>query len=232
MVIADKWISTISNNLANAATTAFKRDALIFNEGLERMMTQPGNVGAKVGGLGAGPAEYGTFTIWENGTLNPTGNAFDIAIANERAAFKVMTPQGEFFSRNGALALGPNRELVTSTGAQVLDRSGTPIVVPRGNVSIAQDGTVEVAGQRVGQIGLFEGVFDKVGEGMYSSVDATEMDPNAVRIRQGFIESSNVNAVEEMISMIKLNRAFEMAQKSAQSQDESTERLIGILQRR
>lgn len=232
MVIADKWMSTISNNLANASTTAFKRDSLIFQEGMERMMTQPGNSSEKVGGLGAGPAEAGFYTDWSAGQLSPTGNLFDFAIENDQAAFKVITPRGELFSRTGVLALGPNSELVNSGGGVVLDRSGVPIIVPPGELSIAQDGTVAVDGRRIAQIGIYTGEFKKVGDGMFEANDATELDPGQVRIRQGFIETSNVNTVQEMISMIKLNRAFEMAQKSAQSQDESTERLIGILQGR
>lgn len=232
MTIADQWISTISHNLANASTTAYKRDSLVFNEALERKLSVSGGEQGQGGGLGSGPAPIGTFINWEMGTINPTGNPFDVAVAMEKAAFKVRTPQGELYSRNGSFALGPNSELVTSTGAQVLDDTGNLIVVPRGQLVVSQDGMVQVGDEMLGRIGLYRGDFSKMGDGLYEGANATLIDPDQARFQQGFIESSNVNAVEEMISMIKLNRAFEMAQKSAQSQDESTERLIRILQGR
>lgn len=229
MSIADLWISTISNNLANASTTGFKKDTLVFNEAYERTLN--GSSG-EIGAIGAGPAPYGTYSVWENGALMTTGNPLDIAISNKTGAFKVRTEKGEFFSRNGALALSPQGTLVTSTGAEVLDRSGSVITIPRGRVDISPNGKLSVNDIEIAQIGLFEGDFTKVGDGLFSATAAREIDPREVNIQQGFIEQSNVNVVEEMIAMIKLNRAFELAQKSAQSEDESTQRLITILQGR
>jgi len=229
MSIADLWISTISNNLANASTTGFKKDTLVFNEALERTLN---GASGQIGDIGAGPAAYGTYSVWENGAHLTTGNPLDIAISNKTGAFKVRTERGEFYSRNGALALSPTGTLVTSTGAEVLDRTGQPIVMQRGQVVISPQGNISVDGRQIAQIGLFEGDFTKVGDGLFSAGAVNEIDPQDVNIQQGFIEQSNVNVVEEMIAMIKLNRAFELAQKSAQSEDESTQRLITILQGR
>lgn len=147
--------------------------------------------------------------------------------------FQVRSGNGSVsFTRDGAWALSPERTLVTKNGSEVLDAEGQPITIPPGQMVIGRDGAVEVNGQRVGQIAVFTGAFSKNGNGEYASNNAVAMTPDTVQIQQRFIESSNVNAIEEMISMIKLNRAFEMAQRSAQSQDESTGRLIQILQGR
>lgn len=230
MSVAEKWLETISNNLANASTTAYKRDAVVFNEGFERMMANGGGKGNPIGKLGVGPQNQGSYTVWEQGMLVPTSNPLDIAFASPKGAFKVSTEDGEFYSRSGTLALGDNRELTTKSGGKVLGRDGNPIIVPIGELAISPTGEVIVDEQVVGQIAVFDGDFTKIGGDLYTSDDAQEMNEGEFAIHQGFIESSNVNAIEEMIAMIKLNKAFEMAQKSAQSQDESTERLLRILQ--
>lgn len=230
MNIADQWISTISNNLANASTTAYKRDVLAFNEAYERQLTSED--GSKVGNLGVGPEAYRVITVWEHGAVTPTGNPFDISIGSNRALFKVSTPDGEAYSRNGALSVSPDNQLCTSTGALVLGTDGSPIRITAGQLAIDRNGTVSIDGKTVGQIGFYAGTFSKIGDGNYSSTDAAPVAATEAGVQQGFIEGSNVNVVEEMIAMVKLNRAFELAQKSAQSQDDSTQRLIGILQGR
>lgn len=230
MSIADQWITTISNNLANSSTTAYKRDVIAFNEAYEKQLTAED--GSKIGGLGVGPEALKIITVWEHGSVTPTGNPFDISIGSNRALFKVRTPEGDFYSRNGALSVSANQELMTSTGALVLGADGSPIRLAQGQIAFDRDGTVSVDGKAVGQIGFYSGSFDKVGDGNYSSTDATALPGAEAGVQQGFIEGSNVNVVEEMIAMVKLNRAFELAQRSAQSQDDSTQRLIGILQGR
>lgn len=229
MAIAERWMDVISQNLANASTTAYKRDVLVFNEGLERML-QSGD--ETLGKLGAGPGEYGVFTIQDVGLISQTGAPLDVALQSPGAMFQVQTDRGVFFTRNGRWTLNQGRELVTGTGAKVLDDSGSPIVLPAGRVEISDRGVIEVNGQRVGQLGLFTGNFVKLGDGLYKGDDPVAAEPGSASVLQGAIEGSNVNAIEEMIAMIKLNRAFEMAQKSAQGQDESTQRLLQILQDR
>lgn len=228
--MAEKWLETISNNLANASTTAYKRDAIVFNEGFERMMSGGGGKGDPIGKLGVGPMDKGHYTIWDAGVLVPTSNPLDIGFSSTKGTFKVQTEDGEFYSRSGALSLNENRELSTKSGGKVLDANGNPLVIPFGQIAIAPNGEVSVNEKPIGKIGVFDGDFTKIGGDLYSSDSAKEMGEGEFAIQQGFIESSNVNAIEEMISMIKLNKAFEMAQKSAQSQDESTERLLRILQ--
>ena len=230
MSIAEKWMDVISHNLANASTTGFKRDVLIFNEGLERTLRgQSGDLDS-LGSIGAGPGPKGIFTVWEEGHMTPTGNPLDIAVANQKALFAIETPNGTQYTRDGALSLNTNRELVTKSGGLVLDTSGNPIQLPPGQAEIARDGSISVNARVVGRIALFTGEFQKVGNNNYQAVgDTKEVERGEVDIQQGFVEGSNVNVVEEMVAMIKLNRAFEMAQKSAVSQDEATSNLLRTL---
>lgn len=228
--MAEMQMDVISNNLANVGTTGFKRDGLLFNEALDRVIRAEGGQGAELGELGGGPGPRGTFTDFKVGTMQATGNPLDLAIQTDRGMFAIQTEQGVKYTRGGTFAMNENREIVDLHGNAVLDDSGSPITLPLGPMSISRTGVIEVLGQEVGQLGIYDGEFKKSNDGMYTSGNAAPMEPETINIEQGFIESSNVNAIEEMIAMIKLNRAFEMAQRSAQSQDESSQRLIQTLQ--
>jgi len=229
MASAQQWLDVISHNLANVSTTGYKRDVIAFNDGLLREMQQPSS-GQSVGLLGAGAAAKGQYTIFEVGTISATGNTFDLALTTDRGMFALQTDRGTLYTRNGSFRLDDQRRLVSGEGDPVLDSQGRTITVPTGEVEISPDGQISVAGQPLAQIAVWDGAFTKVGEGHYTSSSARQMTEGEFRIEAGALESSNVNAIEEMIAMIRLNRAFELAQKSAQSQDESTQRLIQSLQ--
>ena len=227
--MAELSLSVISNNLANASTAGFKRDTLAFNETLERLLRADSGTGKEVGRLGSGPEPKGVYTIFEVGNIRPTGNPLDFSIATEPGMFAVQTPQGVKYTRNGSFGLNPLGQIVTSAGFPVLDESLSPIELPNGKAEVGRDGTIVVDNEEVAKIGVFKGEFTKDGFGLFNG-EGQLMDEDETIVVQGSIEASNVNAIEEMIMMIKLNRAFEMAQKSATSQDESTQRLIQVLQ--
>ncbi|MCU0315172.1 MAG: flagellar hook-basal body protein [Fimbriimonadaceae bacterium] len=230
MSTSTKWMEVIANNLANTSTTGFKRDVMVFNDGLMREMARDSGRGETIGQLGAGAIPMRMMTIFEAGVHNPTGNPLDLAIANDHAMFSVQTPQGVRYSRDGAFALNTERQLVTKNGSLVLDGNGQPIVIPPGKMEIAQDGAITVNEQQVAQIALFEGQFSKMGDSLFAGQSTQRLPAERAQMLQGFIESSNVNAVTEMIAMIRLHRAFDMAQKSAMSQDEATQRLLQTIQ--
>lgn len=230
MSVAEMTMDVISNNLANTGTTGFKRDALVFNEALERVLKANGGAGREIGPLGNGPGAKGLYTVHEMGNLQATGNPMDLAIGTKEGMFAVQTPQGVKYTRDGVFALDLEGFMVDGNGFRVLDDSMSEIQLDPGKLEVGQDGLITVNGNEVARIGLFQGSFDKDGYGLFVSSDAVALDEEQVMVQQGFVEASNVNAIEEMVLMIKLNRAFEMAQKSASSQDESTQRLLQILQ--
>ena len=227
MMAAQTQLDVITNNLANASTTGFKRDGVAFAEGLEREMRANGGLGAVLGSLGSGAVQSGQFTDFEQGVLNPTGNPLDVAIQGAKGLFAVQTPQGVRYTRDGSFSLNQDRELVTHQGYPVLDDSLRPITLPSGKPLIQDDGTVQVDNQDSGKIGIFDGSFTKTGDNLYESLDAKALDEP--QLKAGHLEGSNVNAVESMVQMITLNRAFELAQRSIQQQDDLTQRLIQSL---
>ena len=223
MMAAEKWQETIAHNLANASTTGFKREILAFDEGFLRKMVSA--EGKQIGELGAGPVLAGSQLDLEVGAALTTGNPLDVAIRTRDGMFAVETPQGTKYTRDGSFSLNSNREIVTKLGMPILDDRGGRIQIPADKTPRINDKGEVVAGDEVvGKIGVYQGKFVRWDNGLFDAGNPTAMEN--VTLISGAVESSNVNAVEEMINMIKLNRAFEMAQKSASSQDESTEKLI------
>ncbi|MFW5697865.1 MAG: flagellar basal body rod C-terminal domain-containing protein, partial [Fimbriimonadaceae bacterium] len=129
-------------------------------------------------------------------------------------------------TRHGGFQTNERNELVSESGHPVLDVNNRPIRLPEGSkIDIATDGSLNVDAQFVAKIGVFEGNFSKQGHGLYQ-VDGAAALQRSPQLVPASIEGSNVNAVEEMIQLIKLNRLFEMGQRSAQTHDQMTSKLI------
>ena len=201
---------TISNNLANLSTKGFKRDALSFNEVLTQKMRSASD-------FSQGPIQY-------------TGNAVDLAL-DGKGFFKVQTPKGLRYTRNGTFGLGKENTLVTQNGDPVLGDSG-PIRVDGTEISVGTDGQIQMNGVSAGRISVvhFKDPGRLLKEGANYYVDPGEAQelpwPEATRVQQGYLEESNVDMTEEMIRMVEAFRAFESIQKGIQSVDEATGKLI------
>lgn len=219
MSAAEAWMDVIAHNLANASTAGFKREGIAFGEALDRAAA-----------VGRGPQPLVRFTNFEPGPVQETGNALDLAILDRQGAFAVSTAAGVRYTRAGQFGVDAAGRLVDQAGNAVLDARGTPIDVPTGTATVTAEGDVSVGGEVVGRIGVFTGRFAKSGDGLWTALDARPA--TDARIRSGALEGSNVNVIESMIEMIQLSRAFEMAQRSAQTQDEMTGKLLGALQGR
>jgi flagellar basal-body rod protein FlgF len=230
MLAGQKWMDVVSQNLANVSTTGYKRNELAFSDRLVREMRTNGGRGQHVGSLGSGAALIKEYTVFEQGPVQSTGNPLDVAIASDKGLFKVETPQGVRYTRDGGFGINTQRELVTRSGFKVLDPSGSPIELPEEEFNIAPNGAIMAGGQEVARIGVYDGTFTKAGNNLFEGVGVTVIDEPS--LKPAALEGSNVNAVEAMIQMISVNRAFEMAQKSITQQDELTQRLISSLQDR
>jgi flagellar basal body rod protein FlgG len=174
------------------------------------------------------PTLAGPYVNFAQGALQTTGRPLDVAIDGEGFfGVRVEGEVGKFFTRAGNFSIDGEGRLVTSDGKPVLDTAENeiPLDPANGPIAIGNDGTIFQAGQRAGQLGIWR--FDdpamlvKRGNGLLQAADG--VDPQRVeapRALSGALESSNVNAIEEMIGMIELHRAFEINQKVIQSIDE------------
>ncbi len=237
----DKQLTTISNNLANAQTTGFKRDRVIFEDLLYQIERQPGaqssqnNQLASGLQLGTGVRVVGTQKQFTMGNLQVTDQPLDMAI-DGRGFFEILQPNGTTaYTRNGEFHLSVDGEVVTADGL-VLQPA---ITIPEGaqTITVGQDGTVSVllAGNatptQVGTIQLSDfinpGGLQAIGSNLFletaSSGAAQQGTPGLNgfgAVRQGSIENSNVNIVEELVNMITTQRTYEVNSKVLQTTDQ------------
>src|SRR5687767_4718787 len=157
MIAADKWMSVVSNNLANVSTNGFKRDELVFADAYQRELRANGGRGMHLGSLGSGAMLQAEYTVFERGAIVPTGNPLDLAIDSERGLFAVETPQGVRYTRDGAFQLDSERRIVTKSGHPVLDDRGNAIELPLGPFRIEPNGAVIAGEFEIARIGVYEG---------------------------------------------------------------------------
>lgn len=211
-------LDIVANNIANLNTTAFKADGAVFSEYVHN--------GANADGF-AGASRHLSFVqdrmSWYDRSQGPTqqtGNPLDIAIDGE-GMLVVETPRGERYTRNGALQLNANGELVTSAGDRVMGDNG-PIVLQATDrdIVITKDGTIKVReGQSLNsdstrgtlRIVTFADpqFLQKDGASTFKAPDGVAPEPaQNINVVQGTIEKSNVRPVIEMARMIELTRAY------------------------
>jgi flagellar basal-body rod protein FlgG len=249
-------IDVVANNLANAETTAFKRSRVNFEDLFYLTLKQPGTTSANgdisPSGIyvGLGVKVSNTQLDTEQGSMESTGRQLDVGISGQ-GFFKVKIldsiSDGYGYTRNGNFFVNRDGELVLGMGdGYKLDPK---ITIPKGvtDISISQDGNVEVikAGsnqkQKVGQIQIFQFVnpqgLNLLGGSIYTQTEASgaplESKPGengSGQLLQGFLESSNVDPVKELVTLIKTQRAFELNSQSIQTADQALQ-TIGNLRR-
>jgi flagellar basal-body rod protein FlgF len=243
-------LDVIANNLANMGTTGFKRDGLAFKE-LIPPFTETAQLSASLSPQSTafqpdpqvsyvGVTEL--YTDVSNGTLRQTGNALDLAI-DGKGFFVVDSPQGQRFTRNGNFQLSGDGTLITHEGYKVLGKDGKPIKVDsqEGTISINSSGEISAGnGKQSTPLGDLQLVnFDdpkklaKEGNGLFKIADPSvkKITATELNVQQGFLETSNVNSIEEMTNMIVTMRAFEAYQKIIQSIDEADEQAVNAIGR-
>lgn len=234
-------MTVISNNLANVATTGFKRGRAAFEDLLYQTVRQAGGqtsqqTQAPTGlHLGTGVRVIATDRQFTQGNLQQTNNPLDMGV-NGRGFFQVTLPDGSTaYTRDGAFQIDSQGQLVTNGGFPV--QPG--ITIPEGaqSVTVGADGTVsvqlagEAAPQEIGSISIADFVnpagLQSQGENLYIETAASGAPQNGTpglnglgRIVQGSLESSNVNVVEELVNMIETQRAYEMNSKAISTTDQ------------
>jgi len=200
----------IANNLANATVIGFKKDSVSFQDIL--------------GSAGNTPPLVNVETDMSQGDIVATGNTLDLAL-NGPGFFKIETLDGIRFTRKGNFSLNSEGEIVTQGGHRLLDDNNAPLTVNGSDISISTSGAVTVGDGEEGQIEVVDFIdyraLEKDGESMYKNVlEETGIIAPDTTIQQGYVESSNVQIAQEMVTMIHSSRAFESYQKSLQVLDQ------------
>lgn len=241
-------LNVISNNIANVNTAGFKKSKVEFQDMFYQM---PKSVGADTGGdilptgiqVGSGTQVVATSKVYTQGQVNRTDEELDVAIVGE-GFFKVKDENGEdLYTRDGSLKRGPTGLLTTSQG-KVLD---PPITVDpaANNIAISESGTVSFM-QDSNPLGTAElklvrfnnpSGLAALGGNLFRETTASGVPDIGTpgtesfgSLRQGFVENSNVNIVQEMVNMIVAQRAYEINSKSIQTSDQMMQQ-IGQLKR-
>lgn len=239
-------MDVISNNLANVSTSGFKRSRAVFEDLLYQTLRQPGAQSSQQTQLpsglqlGTGVRPVATERIHTQGNLQQTSNDKDVAIQGQ-GFLQVLLPDGTTaYTRDGSLQIDNQGQLVTSSGF-VLQPA---ISIPAGaqSLTIGRDGTVSVTLQGTAattQIGALQlatfinpAGLESKGENLYvetgSSGTANTNTPGTNgtgTLTQGYVETSNVNVVEELVTMIQTQRAYEINSKAISTSDQMLARL-------
>lgn len=223
----------VANNMANVSTAGFRAELAMYRAvPLQGHNSLPTRIST---------ATASTASSYEQGSMVETGHALDLAIRGE-GWFAVQTPDGEAYTRAGEFAVSVDNLLVTQSGMPVLSADDAPIEIPeRGTLTFSDDGQISVIGagdnpgdiQNIGQVKLVNPAPEELirgGDGLFRLADgaAAQADP-AVRMVSGFVERSNVNPAEAMVSMIANARLFEMQMQVIKEADSNAERANGIL---
>ncbi len=238
MMMQEKIVNNIANNLANVHTNGYKKDGFTFKNYIARAKEFPEDI---IRGSIYNQTINRTVQLDKNyldlsvGDIHQTGNKFDLALGNKDAFFVVDTPYGIRFTRDGAFSLNNNNELVNSSGYRVLSTNMQPVVINGNNVAFLANGEVLLDGVQVDQLNIasFEDTtrLQKVGRNLFAAIDILPQEAQDPTLMQGYIEGSNVNAVQEMVKMIEANRGFETYQKLIQTIDQLNDKASNELGR-
>jgi flagellar basal-body rod protein FlgG len=239
-------LDVISNNLANVSTNGFKRASAVFEDLMYQNLRQAGSNSSEQSQLptglqiGLGVRTVATRRSFSQGALQQSGNKLDVAVQGN-GFFQVTIPDGTTnYTRDGSFQVDSQGRLVTATGLPIAN--GVSVPANATSIAIAGDGTVtaQIPGstspQSIGTIALASFInpagLDPKGQNMYAETPASGQ-PNSGTpganglgsLMQGYVETSNVNVVQELVTMIQTQRAYEMNSKAIQTSDQMLQKL-------
>lgn len=236
-------VDVIANNLANAATTGYKKEGSTseaFDAVLASKIKDQTSAfrGKRIGNMNLGVKIGENYVDYTQGAFQTTNNTYDLALSgNGFFCVEFTSKSGEVstkYTRDGAFTLNVDGYLVTKDGDYVLNKNGEHIKLdPMTDARIDENGTIYQNNAVVNSIGLqdFEdyNYLEHYGENYYQPVDgATKIDSNA-KMFEGYLEASNVQVVTEMVELISATRTYESNQKIIQTIDETLDKAVNQL---
>lgn len=238
-------LDILSNNLANSTTTGFKKEGTTSSAFAKKLaikikdQTEPGGVARGIGMVNLGVKIGQVYTDFSQGSFQVTDRKSDIAIAGEGFfAIQFTDKAGNTsikYTRDGEFTVDADGYFRTSNGDYLLNRNaalngltgpGNYVQVdPLLDYTVGQDGQVFQNGQYISALGVVDisdyNYISKYGENYYELLDGANVVESTAQIEQGLLEASNVNIVDEMVSMIAIQRAYETGQRMITTEDEA-----------
>ncbi len=242
MMAQQRNVEVVANNLANMNTTGYQRRRTEFHDLIYKNSERSDGAGSRAGEQVPGGVQSGhgvdlmsVYRVTEQGSLRATDSSFDLAIQG-KGYFQIQLPDGDVgYTRDGTFQLDSSGALVTHDGYPVLPGVQVPpdavdiSINATGEVLVKQDGDATPTNVGVVQLAMFpnEGGLNAEGNNLYTATAASGAaslvnpgEGGAGSVLQGFIETSNVNAVEEIAEMIRAQRAYDMNSKVIQTADQ------------
>ena len=223
-------LDVTANNIANANTSGFKAENLLFEEYLHKMDDAP----PKLRNLSL-VLDSGVMRDMSQGPIEITDAPLDVALDGE-GFFQIETENGLRYTRNGHFTINDQGQLTTRGGDAVLDEDSRPITLNAedGAVTISSDGAITTKSGEVARIGVFQfeqlGALKKVEGGLFEAEEFTQPErveqPNML---QGAIEASNVKTIVQMTKMIDIMRSYQSATRLISATEDLTQRMIRVL---
>lgn len=214
----------VANNLANVQTTGFKGDRLFQTDLVDAQS------GAEESGVLKLRNRQRTVSDFSPGGLKPTSSPLDVALQGE-GFFVVSDGQNTYYTRSGHFQLSAEGKLITAQGHEVQGEGGE-ILLPAGDVVIGDHGEIAVDGQLVANLKIVAvedlDNLQKAGSALFVSRSggAQEREATETTTHQGFLETSNVDAMREMVEMIAALRNYQASARSLQAEDETLQKTV------
>lgn len=177
--------------------------------------------------------DISTYTEYSPGPIKETGNPLDFAI-DGKGFFTINTPEGVGFTRAGQFNLNDNGLLVDKNGNTVEGEFG-PIILDSHNFEVSEEGQIIIDNRVVNNmliVDLNESEVFQIRDGIFFPLSENAIEGNSdSRVRQGYLEDSNVNIVREMVELIKINRHFEANNKAVRTQDDALSKTVNDIAR-
>jgi flagellar basal-body rod protein FlgG len=242
-------LDVVSHNLANVGTNGFKRSHAVFEDLMYQTLRQTGANSSEQTQLptglqvGLGVRTVATSRQFSQGNLQQSGNSLDLAVKGN-GFFQIQMPDGtSAYTRDGSFQVSSTGQVVTSSGYTV--QPGITIPATAQSITVGADGTVSVTlpgqatPQVLGQIQLANFInppgLEPRGQNLYTETAASGTPSTGAAganglgdVAQGFVETSNVNVVEELVAMIQTQRAYELNSKAIQTSDQMLQRLAQL----
>lgn len=242
MVNSQYRLDVVSNNLANATTTGYKKEGCTTKSFREMMGVKindltVGHINQKVGNMSLGAKIGETYRNWEQGSMIETGSSYDMALAGKGFfSISYTNKLGEtstMYTRDGSFQMNSEGYLVTKDGDYLLGTNG-PVQIPTNTNELTVEATGEVYadGMYVDTLDIVDfedyNYLEMFGENLYVAVDGATQTESGATVSQGYKEGSNINVVSEMVEMITIAREYESGQKVINAIDSMLGKMVSI----
>lgn len=234
-------LDVITNNLANASTVGYKKEGST-SQAFDSMYTQKIKDGSEyyinrtIGKESLGVKIGETYTDYTQGSFKVTGNTYDLALEGDGFFNVSYTSKSGVtttrYTRDGSFSVNNENMLVTEDGDYLLGEGGR-IQVPQGaKITVDEEGNIYADDGYVDKLKITDfkdyNYLQKFGENLYTAVDGATEKTADCKVRQGYLEMSNINVISEMVEMITISRAYESNQKAIQTIDSSLEKSVNL----